>query len=312
MGGGDSRDREDRSDEYRDREPGGEQEDDAQRRLAESGDEENADEGSAGGENGGSRYYSPLREQAESASATIADPEDHLEALPDTIDRSVVEEHTTTTPRARQLHAVMQGWLIEERDHDAERVMAPAGTDADGLEDIGFWWSEDGYWSEGVEPVWETAADVIDRDAETAEAKPLSKPGQSVEYDDEVENIMRSAIGFSQAFADKHFADDDGKITVHRRWEGDMADDAREAKETDTEWEVDPRALESNSLSGEKLRGVADEGDVIATREIDVEEVGIYLAAIAPNHANEEEITTLGHETYNVQPDQIEVIDETE
>lgn len=321
VGGGNHRDREDRSDEYRNREPDDEQAADAQRRLAGSGSGDSSGAGTVtGGEDaeGGdqsregsgerARFHPPVSEVAESAREMFADPEGSFEKLDESIDRSVVDEHPTDIRRARTLHAVVQGWLIEQRDHNGEHVVAPVGKDADGLQDVGHWWERDGYWSEGVRPLWDKADEIVDRDAEVVGMKPLSQPEQTVEYDDEMNDIAESMIGFSQAFVAKHFADSEGKLTVHRRWEGQAAERARAAKEAGEAFEVDPRVLESNSLSRERLLANASDSEVIVSREISVEDVGLYLTAFVPTHADTEEITTLGHTTYMIPPDQITVV----
>jgi hypothetical protein len=316
MGGGNRRDRPDRSDEYQDREPDDFSIEDYQDQLAESGAE--TTEGTTTSDssnqlnddsNSDSTFDAAVAEAAESARETLATPEKKLPALTDTIDLSVVDEHTTNSQRARVLNAVLQGWLIEEREHNAEQVMAPAGTDADGLQDVGFWWDEDGYYSEGVQPMWNAAENVIDRDTADIETKPLSRPGQTVDYEDEMTHIAESVIGFSQSFTAKHFADENGEFTVYRKWRDDMAEKARAAKEADEAFTVNPRTLESHTLSYEKVRKSAEPSDVIASREINVSDVGVYLAAVAPGHAETEEITTLGHEKYTLLPNQITIVE---
>lgn len=307
MGGGDRRDREDRSDEYRDREPDDESVADAQERLDEA---EAVGEGASESGSGRSGFHPGVESAAESALQTIRNPEDTLDVLSDKIDFSVLNGHVTETDQGRMLNAAVQGWLIEERGHSGEEVISPAGEAADGFQEVGFWWDKDGYRSEGVQPIWDAAENITERDTEVGETVPLSLPGQTVDYNEEMTKISESIIGFSQAFAAEHLADENGEITVHRKWRDDMAEKARRAKEAGEDFEVVPRTLESATLSFEKLAESADESEPIVTRTISVEDVGVYLAAVAPGHAQTEEITTLGNETYSIPADQITIVTE--
>jgi hypothetical protein len=123
-----------------------------------------------------------------------------------------------------------------------------------------------------------------------------------------VDEAMKAAFAFSQRYAEEYLADEDGKITVKRGIRDDLAAEAIEAKEAGESLEVDPRALESWTLEENAAKYWADLGDegAILTREIDVEDVALYAPAMIPEIQHQQEITTFGHEQYEIEPDQIE------
>lgn len=305
MGGGDRRDRKDRSGEYSNREPGDDDESDAQRRLSNISGSGRASEEDIEV----SEYASRVQSQAESARKLTNNPGKYLQELPETIDRSVLDHHITNTQDGRHLNACLQGWLTTEQGHSNETVISPAGEASDGFQDVGFWWDKEGYRSKGVEPLWKAADNAIDRETEWGEMQEISVPGQNVEYSDDVTEVGESIIGFSQAFAAEHLSDENSEITVHRMWQGEKAEEARAAKNSNEGFEVNPRTLQSTTLSFNKLHEDAEEGNPIVSRTIDIKDVGIYTAAVAPGHAETEEITMLGHERYTVPPDQITIVD---
>lgn len=206
---------------------------------------------------------------------------------------------------------------IEDRDAALDAVLGkPEPENGLGLEQIQEEWKDNQYSSPAVKPMWEAAADAVERDRDEVmppdswfdgDVDTVENP-DDVPFAEHADEAMKAAFAFSQRYAEEYLADENGKITVKRGIRGDLAREAVEAAENGESLEVDPRALESWTLEENAAKYWADIGDegAILTREIDVEDVALYAPSMIPEIQHQEEITTFGHEQYEIEPDQIE------
>jgi hypothetical protein len=117
-------------------------------------------------------------------------------------------------------------------------------------------------------------------------------------------DAIQDMISFSQAFVADNIEGD--SVTVQRGIQDELAQQAIEAKENGESLEIDPRAMESWSTDED----AAEEwGEVVLERDLSPDEVAFFGPAVIPGEFEDQEITALGKEQYQIDPDNIKVVD---
>lgn len=201
---------------------------------------------------------------------------------------------------------------LDDRQWDWEdQADAMEGTpdgDAMGAEQVIDGWKEDGYTSSDARALWATASAVLgeDSDADIPEFVDQTE----VNVADAAPEVIRNLMAFSQEVVRRDLSDDGETVTVHRGIRGDLGQELIDAKDAGESVEIDPHLLESHSVEPLAAKRWADsrDGGVIIEREVPVEDVGFYGPAVfGSDLVHQQEVTLMGQDAYEVDPDQIDI-----